>query len=102
MKQAALSRLPLATLPVSYRSGDHYCPYEIWQQQAQQLLGSKLAGLIQQDLPLLSELGLERMDEAQKAELASRYRPYQSTAEGAELLGWLSGEDQFDPACLTD
>ena len=42
------------------------------------------------------------MDEAQKAELASRYRPYQSTAEGAELLGWLSGEDQFDPACLTD
>ena len=102
MKQAALSRLPLATLPASYRLGDHYCPYEIWQQQAQQQLGNELAGLIQQDLPLLSELGLEGMDEAQKADLASRYQPYQHTAEGAELLGWLSGEDQFDPACLTD
>lgn len=102
MKQAALSRLPLATLPASYRAGDQYSPYEIWQQQAQCQLGNELAELIRQDLPLLAELGLEGMDEAQKASLATRYRPHGASAAGAELLGWLAGEYQFDPACLTD
>ena len=102
MKQAVLSQLPLATLPLSYQLGDSYQPNAIWRQVAKAELGAELAGLLTMDLPLLADVGLAQMSEADIQRLQRRYQPFAHQPAVTELLGWLAGNDQFDPACLTD
>ena len=102
MKQALLSRLPLATLPLSYRLGERYQPETIWHSVAQAELGDELAALLTTDLPLLADVGLAQLSEADIQRLQQRYQPFAHQPAMAELLGWLAGNDQFDPACLTD
>lgn len=103
MKQAALSRLPLATLPACYLQGDAYDPDTAWSVTAQKRLGDELSSLLLEDLSLLSTTGLDKLDDAHKERLTCRYRPFaQQYQEASELIGWLNGDYQFDPACLTD
>ena len=102
MKQALLSRLPLATLPLSYQLGERYQPETIWHSVAQAELGDELAALLTTDLPLLADVGLAQLPEADIQRLQQRYQPFAHQPAMAELLGWLAGNDQFDPACLTD
>ena len=102
MKQAVLSQLPLATLPLSYQLGDSYQPDTIWRQVAKAELGAELASLLTMDLPLLADVGLAQMSEADIQRLQRRYQPFAHQPAVTELLGWLAGNDQFDPACLTD
>ena len=54
------------------------------------------------DLPLLADVGLAQMSEADIQRLQRRYQPFAHQPAVTELLGWLAGNDQFDPACLTD
>ncbi len=102
MKQAALSRLPLATLPLSYQLGPNYRADQAWQQVTRAQLGNELTSMLAQDLSLLTEVGLEQLSSRQKSELTKRYSPFTRHEEINELLRWLAGEYIFDPACLTD
>lgn len=102
MKQAMLSRLPLASLPLSYQFGDDYQVDAIWRQVADRELGAELATLMTRDLPLLADVGLAQMSAIDHQQLQQRYRPFAHQPAIAELLGWLAGDYQFDPACLTD
>lgn len=102
MKQAWLSRLPLATLPLSYQQTAHYNPDAAWQQAANQQLGPELAALIKSDLSRFCDQGLKALSTQDQAHLILRYQPWAAHPAVAELLGWLAGEYAFDPACLTD
>ena len=102
MKQAALSSLPLATLPLSYQLGSTYQADQVWQQTTRLQLGDELTIMLAEDLSLLTDVGLEQLSEPQKAGLVTRYQPFAHHEEIDELLRWLAGEYLFDPACLTD
>ncbi|MFC3914275.1 beta-N-acetylglucosaminidase domain-containing protein [Pseudaeromonas sharmana] len=101
MKQPGLSRLPLASLPLSYALGEHYDADAIWLEQAQRDLGPTIANLLATDLTWFCETGLAQLSTQQHQILLERYQPYADNASVAELLGWLNGNDRFDPACLT-
>jgi hyaluronoglucosaminidase len=102
MKQAYLSRLPLATLSMSYTSAGNYEASVAWRNAALELLGAPLAQQLERDLALFQDVGLDKLDAGQRAHLTSVYRPFESQAAAQEVLAWLRGEYVFDPACLTD
>jgi hyaluronoglucosaminidase len=102
MKQPALSEIPLATLPMSYAHGEDYEPTAAWRSVALRVCGAELAALIEADLPLFQDVGLERLTAQQRAHIEVRYLPHVSHAPAKEILGWMSGAYAFDPACLTD
>ena len=74
----------------------------IWRQVADGELGAELASLMTRDLPLLADVGLAQMSAVDHQQLQQSYRPFAHQPAIAELLGWLAGDYQFDPACLTD
>ena len=102
MTQPLLSRLPVVSLPLSYQLADDYHPDALWMQIAGTELGVELARQLTIDLPAFCQLGLEQLGESGKQQLRQRYQPYRSHPAVIELLDWLDGRYQFDPACLTD
>ena len=102
MKQAALSVLPLATLPMSYRLGRQYDPDKALHASLNATCGPQISAMIQADLPLFQDIGLAQLTADQVSHLKTRYLPFQDQACVAEILRWLDGEYVFDPDCLTD
>ena len=81
---------------------DGYHPDALWMQIAGEELGVELARQLTIDLPAFCQLGLEQLSENDKQQLRQRYQPYRCHPAVIELLDWLDGRYQFDPACLTD
>jgi hyaluronoglucosaminidase len=102
MKQPTLSRLPLATLPMSYALADRYAPDDAWLRAAQREGGDALATRLALDLPLFQDVGLDKLSDEQRATLEQTYTAFAPRAIAEEILAWLRGEYVFDPACLTD
>ncbi|MGL5948022.1 MAG: beta-N-acetylglucosaminidase domain-containing protein [Aeromonas sp.] len=102
MKQAALSQLPLMTLPLNYHLGKIYEAKKARHTAFNALCGPQIAAMLEADLPLLHEVGLANLTAEQISGLKERYTPFRDQACVAELLGWLEGNDKFDPDCLTD
>ncbi|MDO2951068.1 beta-N-acetylglucosaminidase domain-containing protein [Aeromonas simiae] len=102
MKQAALSTIPLASLPLSYRLGDRYNPEQAFHASVQAACGPQLGPCIEEDLPLMQEVGLAQLTAQQQDYLSRRYRPFRGQPCADEILGWLAGDYAFDPDCLTD
>jgi hyaluronoglucosaminidase len=102
MKQPMLSQIPLATLSMSYAQGEGYEPSAAWRAAAERAGGTELADLLQEDLSLFQDVGLDRLTPEQRSKLETRYRPYAAHPIGREIIGWMNGEYAFDPACLTD
>lgn len=102
MKQPALSEIPLATLPMSYAQGARYDPTEAWRIAARRSCGDELASLIEADLPLFQDVGLDGLTAEQRAQLEARYRPHLAHPMAREIMDWMNGVYVFDPACLTD
>ncbi|MNO89521.1 hypothetical protein D3C76_810070 [compost metagenome] len=102
MKQAALSVLPLATLPMSYRLGKQYDPDKALHASLNATCGPQISAMIQADLSLFQDIGLAQLTPAQHDYLQARYLPFQDQGCVAEILRWLAGEYVFDPDCLTD
>lgn len=95
MNQALLSLPALSGLANLYGlgSGD-----ERWLQDA---IGDATWHQLEQDRPAFENLGLSGMGEDRCQALARRYRALPGPA-AQEVAQWLSGDFQFDPACLTD
>jgi hyaluronoglucosaminidase len=102
MKQAALSALPLATLPMSYRLGKHYDPDKALHDALHATCGPQIAAMIEADLPLFQDVGLAQLTPEQITRLRARYLPFRDQACVDEIVRWLDGEFVFDPDCLTD
>lgn len=61
---------------------------------------ASLAQLLMQDYPILSEMALVDLTQAQKQAMRERFQK-SSQAIAQEVIQWLDGTYQFDPACLT-
>ncbi len=102
MNQPWLSRIPLATLPQAYREGDTYSPRQAFIDTCHQLCGPLLANQIIEDIALLQDIGLNNFSVAEQQELIKKYRAFANNLYAAEIVDWLQGGYQFDPACLTE
>jgi len=94
MNQGVLSLPALSGLAELYHTGGG----EEW---VEALLGAPTWRQLQADRSAFQELGLTGMGEQRCRELARRYRRLPGAA-AEEVVAWLSGDYQFDPACLTD
>ena len=102
MNQPWLSQLALASLALAYQNSAHYTPEAAQQQLLPQLCGKALAGALEQDIDLFQDQGLNQIDTALRQELIAKYRVFLPSPYARELIAWLEGQYQFDPACLTD
>jgi hypothetical protein len=101
MNQAWLSKIPLATLPQAYRKKNNYNAEKTLTEVATALCGEELARALLQDLSLLQDKGLAKINEEEKSELLKRYSGFPQNPFCAEIVDWLEGGYTFDPACLT-
>jgi hypothetical protein len=101
MNQPRLSRLPLASLALSYRLADGYDPAAIWCRQLQDMDSPALARLIGRDADLFQRTGLDVLDPDRRASLIAEYRALPDAA-AIEIADWLDEGYRFDPECLND
>lgn len=67
----------------------------------QRVLGEATWQLLQRDRVLFRDAGLDGLSTEQRLSLQAEYAALDTPA-AAEIVGWLRGDDRFDPACLTD
>jgi hyaluronoglucosaminidase len=91
MNQPWLSRAGLLGLSELYHAGGLVLA---------DLYGDELAECLLRDVPDFQDRGLLQMSAADKRQLRACYTAIDHPA-AAEVVAWLDGEYQFDPACLT-
>jgi hyaluronoglucosaminidase len=89
--QPVLSRIPALTLVESYRRGEEYSYGDAFRRAAADVLGAELGAMLYEDLLLLQDVGLERLDAEQRERLRVRYTPARHPG-AREIIGWLEGE----------
>lgn len=99
MNQAHLSKLVLQSLPAMFQPG--YSEDSAWERGLALLDDEGLAAKIASHAELFQVEGLESLSAQKRSELVSLYAGYEHPA-AREIVEWLNGEYQFDPACLTD
>jgi hypothetical protein len=67
-----------------------------------QVCGEELGKLIGEDLALFNDVGGAALSEEQRRHLRARYEPRIENPICREIVTWLNGGYEFDPACLTD
>jgi len=88
--QPTLTRIPALTLPESYRRGDAYQYGDAFRRAATEVLGPELGAQLRDDLLILQDVGLDRLDD-KAATLREHYAD--SDHPGArEIIAWLDGE----------
>ena len=88
--QPVLSRIPALALAELYRSPETYAYGAAFREAAREVLGPELAQLVYEDLLLLQDVGLDRLED--KAQLI-RSRYSEIDHDGArEIIAWLDGE----------
>jgi hypothetical protein len=102
MKQAALSALPLATLPMSYKLGKQYDPDKALHASLNATCGPQISAMIQADLPLFQDIGLAQLTLSRWPISRAATCRFATNPASNEILRWLAGEYVFDPDCLTD
>ena len=89
--QAVLTCIPALTLAAGYRDGEEYCYGAAFLAAAREVLGDELANMVQEDLPALQDVGLERLG-TRAASMRARYAGIVHPA-AREIVAWLDGED---------
>lgn len=91
MNQAALSRVPLASLAAlaGLSSGERGVGNPV------------VLRLLAEDAVLLQHTGLDQLPAIERRRLLERYRACLPDAMAEEVCEWLEGAYAFDPACLT-
>jgi hypothetical protein len=102
MKQPWLSRIPVATLPLNYSQSPGYDRDSATLECSVQVCGDHVGRMLWEDVALLHEVGLSGLTEEQKGYLKGRYSQYPEDPFCQEVVRWLGGEYEFDPACLTE
>jgi hyaluronoglucosaminidase len=95
MNQPWLSRIPLCTMFNAQSPGQDFAS------AVRQQCPESLAQLLERDVALFQDQGLDCIAEAQRQQLL---RDYDAIAHpcAREVSDWLRGAYAFDPACLTD
>jgi hypothetical protein len=102
MNQPWLSQLALASLPIAYYEKNNYDPEATLKKICDELCGAELTHYLLQDVSLLQDKGLNKLNSDEKAELHQRYTKFSQNPFCKEIIEWLNGEYVFDPACLTE
>ena len=98
MNQAWLSKLSLLTFAESYREG--YSPSEsLARALKEEGCPSELSSRLNDDIENFHDRGLL---EISGTELAETYAALPAHPYQEEIVEWLTGKYEFDPACLTD
>lgn len=92
--QPHLSLIPAATLAASYGEGRDYCYMRAFRSAARSLFGQALAEMLERDLILLQDRGIDRLGD-ERAILRQRYAAIDQPA-AAEVVRWLDGLDTVD------
>jgi len=107
MNQPWLSRIPLYSLPMSYKQAASYNPQEILHEALQKLCskvkqkhGEDLAQVLAADIHNFHVLGLDKLNPDMRRQLIEKYQQFDSPY-AEEIIGWLNDEYAFDPDCLT-
>lgn len=95
MNQGVLSLPALTGLADLYQCGGQDREWLV------RAIGPRTWRQLQEDRQAFQELGRSGMGEGRCREIANRYSSLPGSA-AQEIVGWLLGEYQFDPACLTD
>ncbi len=90
MSQPLLGCIPALTLPMLYARGGRYRYGAAFMEAAKQVVGDDLASMLQADLLMLSDSGLDRLSEERKAKLTARYAAVGHPA-AREVVDWLNG-----------
>jgi hypothetical protein len=88
--QATLTCIPALTLVESYRRGEEYEYGEATRRAAVQVLGEELAERLYEDVLVLQDVGLDRLDEKAQM-LRERYAGVDHPG-AREIIAWLDGE----------
>lgn len=91
--QPVLSRIPALTLAKSYAKGERYDYGRAFIPAAAAVCGADLAHSLHEDLILLQDTGLDRLDKYGDV-LRARYSPVDHPA-AREVIAWLDGEYRF-------
>lgn len=102
MNQPWLSQIPLASLSLAYREKENYSADTAFSSICKNLCGDNLAKQLRQDIHQLQDLGLKKLTQQERQELHAAYQRFEKSPYAQEIVAWLNGEYQFDPACLTD
>lgn len=102
MKQPWLSQIPLASLALNYGQGSSYNRDLVTMMCIDQVCGEELGRLLGEDLALFNDVGGAALSEEQRRYLRARYEPRIENPFCREIVIWLNGGYEFDPACLTD
>lgn len=100
MNAGNLSKLPLLSLPQSYRQGQSYDPDRARLEAFESLCATELASQLARDWQTFQYGGLDSLDDAERASLRNTYALW-SEPVAQEIVQWLDGYYVFDPACLT-
>lgn len=102
MNQAWLSQIPLASLPIAMQQKDNYDPATVFEQLCISICGEQLAQELLKDVAQLQDIGLKTLTVSEKTDLLKKYKKFSGNPFAREIVDWLNGEYQFDPACLTE
>jgi hyaluronoglucosaminidase len=102
MNEAYLSRLALSGFRALLDADPTERVASVLAAACETQCGATVAALLREDLAIFQTAGLDNLDAAARDEMVARYQPHAANSYAAEVLGWLRGEYQFDPLCLTD
>jgi len=97
MNQPALSKIVLATLSDSYTEGLKYDPMASFRKAAAEITCPAVAELLERDMSLFADKGLDNIGQAEKLALKSDYSSFLSSEKkdaasaASEIIGWLDG-----------
>lgn len=90
MSQPTLGCIPALTLPMAYDLGENYAYGRAFLEAAKAVCGDELAHMLQANLVLFNDSGLERLSEETKATLTAKYESVEHPA-AREVCEWLAG-----------
>lgn len=99
MKQPALSQLAIAALAKAFNQSVNSIETASVDLSG---LPSALAQQLRQDIPQFRDVGLAHLGQADKESCLTAYSLFEDQPVAQEIVAWLRGEYQFDPACLTE
>lgn len=99
MNQAWLSQIPLLALSLQYQ-GENKSD-TLFRRACEEVADNELATLLLEDMPAFQQQGLGSFDNECLQGFIDRYQTMAGNPLADEVLDWLNGGYNFDPACLT-
>ncbi len=102
MNQPHLSKIPLRSLSTSLSGSAEADDSLEFARHAAAVCSDDIARSLKEDLVYFQDVGLKELSDQDRQMLTARYANWKGQPIADEVLAWLNGQYEFDPACLTD